>query len=423
MKITAAFFFSCSFLFVSYSVYSQKNLAAGYIITQSADTISGFIFDKNWDKNPSQIQFKPRLEDEFQTYTPTQIKAFYIPFREGYESHRVSIDTSPTELADMVPGAGNTTVLETVFLSVQLKSQLSLFYLKDEKEKSHYYIQRGKESPQELILAKHLFEYQGRKNMITEEVYKKQLTAYLADCPQLQAKIQKTRYSSKPLQTLILLYNQCTTKEPIQFQVPPEKFRLSLSALAGVSHTSLDFTGSLPAPLVVPAFSASTNYTFGVGFDLDLPKNHDKWAIYNELRWKSYQAKGTYDEIVDSERYTKSSLSFDLNYISLATLLRYRFGLGKLRTFINAGMVNSLSIGVKNTKTVESRLFSTYRTEQVKAIDDFRKHEQGLAVGFGMAWKRFTGELRYELGNGMSAYSSLRSTTKTASLLVAYRLN
>ena len=319
--------------------------------------------------------------------------------------------------------SGSSVVLDTVFLAVYVKGQLSLYFLKDEKDKSHFYIQRGKELPEELLVKRTLVEYQGRKLLATEDQYKKQLEVYLSDCPQVKTRIQKTRYSQKPLQELITLYHQCKTNKPVSYRVAPDKFRLGLSVLAGVTHTSLGFEGEMPASLVVPKFSQSTTPTFGLGFDLDLPRNHDRWAIYNELRWRSYQAMATYEEIISAERYTLSSLSFDLHYASLVTMLRYRFSLRALRAFINAGMINSLSVGVKNNKTVESRLFSTIRTEQVKAIDDFRKHEQGLAIGLGLTWKRFTGELRYEVGNGMSEYTSLRSTTKTAGFLLAYRLN
>lgn len=412
-----------SFFLFSIPLFAQKDLTPGYILINSTDTIPGFIEDKNWNKNPVQIQFKQRMEDPLQTYTANQLKAFGVIDGERYESHGVLIDKSPTTIADMVEISGNTTVEDTVFLTVYLKGRLNLYYLKDEKEKTHFYVQRGTESPQELILQRAMVEKQGTKVLATGEKYKKQLEDYLADCPELKARIQKTGYDHKSLQELISRYHQCKTNEPVTYRVEPEKFRLSLNLLAGISHTALDFTGKMPVSLITPKFSQSTNFTFGVGFDLDLPRNHDKWAIYNELRWRSYQATATYEEVESSERYTKSSMAFDLHYASLVTMLRYRFGLGGLRAFVNAGIVNSLGVSIKNHKTVESRLFSSTNTEQVKAIDDFRTYEQGIAIGLGLAWKRFTGELRYELSNGMSEYNGLRSGVKTGSFLLSYRLN
>ncbi|RRB01047.1 porin family protein [Larkinella rosea] len=423
MQISTTVFSIFSFFLFSFPLFAQKSVAPGYILIQSTDTIPGFIDDKNWNKNPVQIQFKKRLEDELQTYTANQLKAFGITGGERYESHAVLIDKSPTIIADMVESTANSTVEDTVFLTVYVKGLLSLYYLKDEMEKIHFFVQRGNQSPQELILKRAIVEKQGTRVLATEEKYKTQLEDYLADCPQLKASIQKTAYTPQSMQRLISRYYQCRINETITYQVAPEKFRLSLNALAGVSHTGLKFTGKMPVSLTTPKFSQSTNVTFGVGFDLDLPRNHDKWAIYNELRWRSYQATANYEEVESSERYTKSSISFDLNYVSLVTMFRYRFGLAGLRAFVNAGIVNSLNVRAKNNKTVESRLFSTTTIEHVKAIDDFRAYEQGLAIGFGLAWKRFTGELRYELSNGMSAYTELRSGVKTASFLVAYRLN
>ena len=56
-------------------------------------------------------------------------------------------------------------------------------------------------------------------------------------------------------------------------------------------------------------------------------------------------------------------------------------------------------------------------------IEDFRKYEQGLIGGLGIEWHRLSGELRYEICNGMSEYSNLKSITKTLNFLLTFRLN
>jgi hypothetical protein len=68
----------------------------------------------------------------------------------------------------------------------------------------------------------------------------------------------------------------------------------------------------------------------------------------------------------------------------------------------------------------ESRLFSQIRTEEGAAIEDARKLEQGLLLGLGGKWNRYSAELRYERGNGMSNFSGLNSLTNRFFFLLEY---
>jgi hypothetical protein len=92
-KILFAFLLSINFIF---TLFAQKNIVKGYIVTNTGDTLKGTINNKDWLKNPAYILFKSDLNSKIEKRTPLQIKSFSVSDKgDIYESHKVSIDLSP----------------------------------------------------------------------------------------------------------------------------------------------------------------------------------------------------------------------------------------------------------------------------------------------------------------------------------------
>jgi hypothetical protein len=222
------------------------------------------------------------------------------------------------------------------------------------------------------------------------------------------------------LQQLFVAYNHCVTGDPIRYAARIEKVTFKVGLLLGGSHTKLHFAGDSHKALLGAPFTPATGYTLGASLDIILPRNHQKWSIYNEFRWRPYQVSAVYQEIKSDQYFSTSKLSFDVSYTHLVSMARYRHSIRKVEPFVNAGIFNALAVKVGNEKTVESRFYTQYRVEQEKAIEHFRKREFGLVCGIGALRKPFSWELRYEVGDGMSSYQNLRSTSKTFNFLLGY---
>jgi hypothetical protein len=88
---------------------------------------------------------------------------------------------------------------------------------------------------------------------------------------------------------------------------------------------------------------------------------------------------------------------------------------------MNAGISSGFAI-IETNYSKSDIVFGTERRIEVgKALDDTRKFEQAYILGLGTKFKKYSFDIRYERGDGMSKYSSLGSTTNRYYFLLGYR--
>ena len=78
-------------------------------------------------------------------------------------------------------------------------------------------------------------------------------------------------------------------------------------------------------------------------------------------------------------------------------------------------------IGENNNQIIEEKFYGDPTFSSAPVIKETRYKEQGLLGGLGTKYKGFSFEARYELGNGISTYSGLKSITKRYFFLCGYR--
>ena len=112
-----------SFAIVSNCLFAQKNFQPGYIINNSGQKIEGFIDYRKWDRNPDKISFMVTMEGEPITYSPLDIKSFYVKDEmsyylkdEMYISAIVDIDKSPYSISELTQDFNGKFEKEVVFL-------------------------------------------------------------------------------------------------------------------------------------------------------------------------------------------------------------------------------------------------------------------------------------------------------------------
>ena len=167
-------------------------------------------------------------------------------------------------------------------------------------------------------------------------------------------------------------------------------------------------------------YPPSVNVAGGLFFDAILPRNQGKWSFCNELFFTSYQFSSRSDNYTDEDRYTINYTEINYAYVKLNSLVRFSYPVGAIRIYANAGMSNGFAINEHNYRRRESKVFSTVRSEELKAIEETRRYEQGLVLGLGARYRRYSLEARHERANGMSEYVTLATPTRRYYLLLGY---
>jgi hypothetical protein len=406
-------------IFIFLSSFSQQNYLPGNIIQLNGDTLQGFIDYRKWLLNPDEIHFREQSESNELPFTPQDIKGFTVS-GEIYESAFIKVETSLKEIS-----VTNELTFEsdTVFLQVLFKGAKCLYFYDNKTVNEQFYIKQ--DSSYELLIYKKYMKKQNAKNLLMENKrYIGQLLNYLKDCPSIQSILNKTEYTKNSLEKLFTNYYELTQSD-IQFQKKIEKISTEFGVLAGVSNTTMEFSGSytLYSPLTLTDYSTSTNFTTGVFFEVIFRKNQKKWSINNEIVYTSFKVDGSLD-FYPMSRPTSAYSEIGYSYLKLNNMLRYKYPVGNFFVYANVGFFNGLALKETTNYLKEVVDFnSTVTTTEGILLQerDIRKIDQGYILGLGAKSKKLSFEVRYEKGLGISGGLGPPSLTKIYHLLLGYR--
>ncbi len=328
-------------------------------------------------------------------------------------------EISPVNLNNLLPNPELNIILDTIFLQTLIQGEKSLYYSMNEIGNDQFYVKI--DGKHELLLYKKYLKIQDGADVAAEnKKYLGQLAFYLKGCTEIPIKLRDTRYSKSSIKDLFLLYYSCTESE-FEFMKKKETVKVEFGVLAGASVTNIEFRGDEFEYLVNPDFSQSVDFSTGVFVDLILPGNQEKWSIYNELAFTSYESEGRFDDIVNDEHYTYYFTTFGYSYLKLNNMIRFNYPIGGGRIFFNVGISNGLAISETNYRKREIRFYATESVEEELGLYVTRKYEQAYILGLGAKYKKFSIELRQQKGNGMSDYTALNSISSSYHFLLGFR--
>ena len=396
-------------------VSAQKNFTEGYIITLKKDTVKGKIDNREWTLNPASIHFED-MEGNKSNFKPDDIKEFFIPPNDHYVSNHVSLDLTSEAARDLMEKQKPRSVEDTaLFLLTMVKGKTSLFYIKDQDNREHFYI--SKEGPPIELLVKKSFRSTSELRTephgyaVTIDFFKGQLSVLLNDCPSLKKNIDQAEYSSTDLVALIVKYNQCQNSAS-EFVKKSEPIRVKFGLLAGPTLAMVSYKGTgmdLSGVKMTDCYS----YIAGITLHIIFPRERAQWSLVNELVYKPFSNSGSKSGTQMSfTDYTKT-FSFDLGYVKLYNILRYQYPNWKIRPFADLGMSNGYAVKSKNTETSLYNDLGTYTQKTTPAFDYPRLYEFGVTGGIGVSLWKVTGEIRYEWATGLSPYPYIKGDEHT----------
>jgi hypothetical protein len=419
MKIA---FYVC--LFISVSVFGQKNFLPGYIITLNGDTVVGKIDYRNWSFNPSKITFADSA-GPIQVFSPLEIHGFFVA-NDLYKS--AVVDKEMSAFLKGYAASSSELVLrkDTTFLRALTSSKgKNIYHFKTPENIDQFYIPKGNQY--ELLIYKKykMTNSKGVQGEIENKRYIGQLVLYLNGCESIQSKLKSVTYAAKSFENVMLYYQRCLNPEARQLE-SNLRIRTDVGILTGLTSTMLKFKGdqSLMQHYLSQAnWSGSVNFSFGGYLNFILPRNQGRFVLVNELFATSCSIKGEFLEQGTFQNYTKVNSSFRMNYVKLNDLFRYRFPINGPWGFLNIGISQGNAFNITNKQHIHSEFMGQIRDQDKAAIDGFRTYEFGFLAGIGFQFKRLTGEARYERANGFSEIATLGSVTSRMHILLSLKLN
>ncbi len=411
--------FTLLLTFLTITGFAQRKFVPGYYITKQGDKVEAQINDQNWDRNPTFIEVSNGAD--VVRLGLDELSGFGLSTGDVYDAYSVEVDKSPTKINLIEVNSQPVIVRETVFLKAIVKGAASLYYLKDNNAKEHYYIQKGEEEPAELIYRTVKFQSEDKFSYNKLPIYRGLLSATLTECPEATEKISKLPFMQSAFEGLIVSYNQCVSGSAGTYQATKEGIKWNIAATGGLTYTSLKFTSSDSHSLTNGDFNGA-NYTIGLTALANLPRGRGRWAIQGDLLLKPFKAEDTYSyySVGSMINIMQVTTTFDMSYIGVNTTVRYRLMDGKIRPYLNAGIANNFVVLESNNQKTKSE--GSGDTQERKPLSEIRKHEQALVFGLGIEMNKLTAELKMENGNGFSPYKGLKSSRNSFAFLLGYNL-
>lgn len=401
---------------LSITARGQKSIINGYVVQLNGDTTKGYIAYKNWNKNPSSINFYKQKLDEKQVFDVLNIKAFGVnngKYADDYVAQTLDIENSVQNLDRLSEDPNPVLVRKTVFLQKILTGEISLLKYTDSTDRSHYFIKKNNRY-EELIYKKY---YAKSRQIAYNESFKNQLAKIFEDCTSIATgEVERINYREQELTAMISRYNSCKSPNAVSIVRNTQNAPINFGVVGGVSYSSLNLSY-----LNNINFKASTDFTAGISMLATLPRTAEKAGIYIDLLYRHFKFNEDYLTTISSNQYTTDHFNFEGSYVKLNLLFRYTFAQSKAKPFINIGVSNAIALSDVDRSTRTNVFYTTNETVPQKLFDKVRKHEQGLVMGIGTTFNKIGIELRGETANGFSSVSTVKTAINTGYLLVHYQ--
>ena len=363
--------------------FSAGDYREGYIVTNSGDTIHGFIDYKDWEMNPQSIIFTLRRGPIGKTFFLEELSAFGV-LNKIYRRNIVEIDHSPYKKKKLSISKEEKMITDTVFLKVLVDGEKTLYYLGDENGKKHFFI-GPPEGIETLIYRLYLEEKNGNTHVASNSFYREQLIAYFQDCPSILDVIQKVEYNTEDLINLFKYYSACS-ESPISYSLKLTGAKLEWGLDFGVVSTNFDVKGTNIAYqyLVNTEFPPSTNIAVGLSCNTLFPMiGRSLISMNNEITYNSYLVSYYMRDPEVGDEYNSRYDEIGFSYLNWNIMMRYYYPLKSFNVFVNGGVSFGYALSITNySERITHRNANTIITER-EALINPNELEYGLLLGVG----------------------------------------
>lgn len=403
------------FLFTLFTAqaFAQKDFRPGYIV-QQGDTLKGLVDYRGNTRSAKLTTFKRSPEAAEQEYAPADISGYGFPAENKYFESKT------------VP-ASDTHPVQELFVNVLIKGKANIYTHRDSFHKDHYYLSKDDGELTELTQKEYtrIDPVTRKKHKVVEQTYLSTLAAAFYDCQEpYEVQLKSVKLTASSLVAIAKRYNQCAAPEQTLIQETKSKTSITVGPVLGFTYSTLTFRGS--SYLSEISFNNELPLSAGVAFNIAVPNLSEKLTVQIDALLVAAKFEGSIEQDPTYGRSNYYQTNFDMLYFKLPLQLRYTYPRGRLRPFVNGGLLLGYILKDTNKTHRETYMGSTSYTETKPAIppSHVRPLMQGLTAGTGihipLQGKRITLEARYEINNGLSYSESMVSSINAFYLLLSY---
>jgi hypothetical protein len=404
MKKNLALLFT---IFFAHFIEAQTNFISGYIIDVNGAKIEGLIDYENWDRNPSSFLFKKTATSETQVYSLTSqdITECHFKIEQGeeiYLKRTVLMNRSSQDYATLSDTAGPYMVLDSAFLKVLEKGKVNLYGLKANYKRPQFFIETTNSSITELIIKEFIIQdsLSPRKIGKRSDKYKQQLAKVMFENKNIiMDEIPGLPFNEGSIRDIVQKFNKGIEGIPTYTYNENNK-KNEFGLFGGVGFGSGAFAYLSRDPSQIPgSYSGSTQPLLGFFYSIDVARYNHSWFIYNDIHFRSFDAKGTftYPLLFASNILVYKSVQIKYSIFAITSSCKYKYHLNPTTsiTFMGGFLIGSMTSG---TSTSEESFTSftgnpTSNSTISGITSDFKL---GNTFGIGFEKNRFEIDLRYD---------------------------
>jgi len=247
---------------------AQSNFKPGYVVTINGQTIQGVINEKEWDANPTIINFKTSLNGaEVKNYTPNDIVYFEITNSVAYQRYSGFVSTDETNISRLSRGRDSSKKQDVIFLKLQQKGPNVSLYSYNDAIKMRYFIADNKAGKTfELLFKQYFIPDMGPVTHVENEFIPQLYdlaTKYNPSSVELKQEIEQASYKTPILRKISRMINDMAV-DNTHYETPSS---FDFFVGGGVSASKFKFGGELPfrnandsKTTYGPTFSAGVNF-------------------------------------------------------------------------------------------------------------------------------------------------------------------
>jgi len=394
-------------LFVSYFIlnigllFGQIEFEQGYFIDNDNQRQDCLIKNLEWRNNPTQITYKLQENASIETRKIDQMKEFgLVNSYTRYIRANIEIDRSK-DIGLQASGQREPEwSSETLFLKYIVDSELSLLTYWDPQVLRYFYQEKGKEIIQ---LVNKPFFIKGITELQWNHEFRQTLWAKLNCGSNPPEYYSYFNYDNRSLKKYFIQENKCRGAEVQVIQPKKKRDVINLKIAPGLKYANLDLQ-YLPVEASSVYFDQELSFRMGLELEYILPFNKNKWGMFVEPTFHTYQS----EHPSDSGAYSVSYKS-----IEIPVGFRHYFFLSpQSNIFLNVAFVFDLAL--------DNALVRFEGTPPVDLeLNTFQNFDFG--IGFRYA-ERFSAEFRYHTNRRMTHAYFWNSPYSGMSLIVGYTI-
>lgn len=218
--------------------YAQANFFKGYWITNTGDTIKGYVQVREREFNPQFLRFKKELSNEAQLITISESRGYGADLGDAYE--RNNVEMSMSRISGIITiGVDTLKQNATVFLRIIGKGKNVVLYSLTDEIKERFYVKESTDLVPIELSRQFFYNPKDETKLIIQSKYRNQLLMlmrkYSVDESE-ERKIEKVSYQKSDLLQMVNLINHEVGNKS---QFPSSRFFVG----AGLNTANMKYVG------------------------------------------------------------------------------------------------------------------------------------------------------------------------------------